>query len=227
MWRNPLAWKDFNFMAGGRVSLAVKFAAYGFLIGFIAFLSHTFGRTAWRESFSTTAMVLMGIFGVVETVHQAGRIFAAERQWGTLSGLMVLPMSTARIAYSKALGCALGLIPAALWFLAGMLLVPEPLSVDSAEIPRILFVVASVLVEALLVAHLVAWFSILVRHGGTLLALGVYFVGNMFFGFWVLPLLLFVPQGWYFGVWALAGRVGIVVLLHYLVLSRLRTVAAG
>jgi len=226
MWRNALAWKDFNFMAGGRASLIVKFVAYGVLIGFIAFLSHTFDNADWREGFSTTAMVISAIFAAVEIVHQAGRIFAAERQWGTLSALMVLPMSTARIAYSKALGCALGLVPAAVWFLVGMLLVPEPLNVTSADLARILFGVAAVLVEVLLVAHLVAWFSILVRHGGTLLALGVYFVGNMFFGFWVIPLVLFVPQGWYFGVWALAGRIAIVAFLHYLVLSRLRTVAA-
>ena len=48
---------------------------------------------------------------LVELVFCSSQIFYEKVKWKTLSGISMLPLSTAQIAYSKIAGCLIGLVP--------------------------------------------------------------------------------------------------------------------
>ena len=132
--RLPLAWKDFNFMAGGRFGFYLRL----FLAGLI--LLGAFG-IAWKsyqqnlewaatnsryspdyyskasidarfwELFSVIAIILAGWIAALELLLITGRIFGAERRNLTLSSLVALPWSVGKIIRQKILGCLAVLLP--------------------------------------------------------------------------------------------------------------------
>lgn len=151
--RLPLAWKDFNFMAGGRFGFYFRlFMAGLILLGAcgIAWSSYqrqlewaaTIGNSEgsyyskasidarfWQQ-FSGVSIVLAGWIAGLEVLLIAGRIFGAERRNLTLSSLVALPWSVGKIIRQKILGCLAVLLP---WFIlaaVGLLLNFQPIMDD-------------------------------------------------------------------------------------------------
>ena len=75
-----------------------------------------------RQMVGNTAMIAMFVAALVELGLVTSRVFRDEVQAHTLPLLMMLPKSTAEIAWSKAASVLPSLIPAAVYFLIGALL---------------------------------------------------------------------------------------------------------
>lgn len=114
VWSRPLAWKDFQFLAGGRRWLLGKLAVY--FLGVLA-LSSVTGILLSNEisfsSFGWWAAASMFFFVIpLEISLAVGRSVNYEVQEKTLSSLMMLPMTTREVYYEKLAGSLLGLVPA-------------------------------------------------------------------------------------------------------------------
>ena len=124
-WSHPLIWKDFHFTAGGKSYFGIKLVVYGLMVPTYGFLYELIvGDFPW-DFLGRGLMAAMAVTMALEGIVYATRIFHDELKWNTLANMMLLPLSTARIAYSKAAGCLLGLIPAALYFIIGACMDPE------------------------------------------------------------------------------------------------------
>ncbi len=132
--RLPLAWKDFNFMAGGRFGFYFRlFMAGLILLGACGIAWSSYQRQLeWAtnygnsegsyyskasvdarfwEQLSGISIVLAGWIAGLEVLLIAGRIFGAERRNLTLSSLVALPWSVGKIIRQKILGCLAVLLP--------------------------------------------------------------------------------------------------------------------
>ena len=135
-WKNlPLAWKDFNFMAGGRFGFYLRlFMAGLILLGAYGIAWSNYRRELeWAASHGETSghyysskvsidayfwiqlsgisIVLAGWIAALEILLITGRIFGAERRNLTLSSLIALPWSVGKIVRQKILGCLAVLLP--------------------------------------------------------------------------------------------------------------------
>ena len=133
--RLPLAWKDFNFMAGGRFGFYLRlFMAGLILLGAYGVAWSSYQRELewvarhdnisghyysskgsidahfWKL-FSLITIVLAGYIAALELLLITGRIFGAERRNLTLSSLVALPWSVGKIVRQKILGCLAVLLP--------------------------------------------------------------------------------------------------------------------
>ena len=176
-WAAALLWKDFQYVGGGRTGLAIRAAVYGVVVSLIYVLSH------WDRPGSVTdlgaTMVWTAIAGlVIEASLLAAHVFRDEIRGRTLSAIMVLPASAARIAYAKIAGCLLSLIPAALLFCAGVLLTPDDVGRFINEIfdePAAWLPVAT----AVFFVHLVAFLSLYLKWGALAAAVGILLIGSV------------------------------------------------
>lgn len=174
-WTNSLIWKDFHFIAGGWGAMIIKCMAYPVLTILFGRV-FSFGGSDWSaRHLGEAAMSLGVIVFLVESSWYAGSVFRSEIKWGTFSTLMQLPISIGAIAYSKAAGCLIGLVPAvSLFFMGAMLsatrhrhLMEEMLTEPGAWL--IYFLMAFFI-------HLVALLSLFVKWGVLPLAMAVFFV---------------------------------------------------
>ncbi len=117
-WSNPFIWKDFQFIGGGYLLLAGKLAVYGALFLGIVATSLTpqnwFGWTL-NDVGPVYCQCMLGALAL-EACVSASRIFHDEIRLQTMSALLMMPRSIPYIGYSKAIGCIMGLGPAALGF---------------------------------------------------------------------------------------------------------------
>lgn len=167
-WRWALVWKDFHFVAGGPILAAVKIVLYPLLIGVLFWrgdvVKAVFGINP-REATWSAAVILIG----AELLLYATRIFQQEKKWGTLPCLTLLPRSTVSLGYAKLAGCLLGSVPTillVLWLNATM---PPGGATHPDWFLEQEFVAAVVIF--LLVLHLTALYSLIVRWGALPLAL--------------------------------------------------------
>ena len=224
-WSSALAWKDFHFMAGGKSALLIKPVLFGILLGGIALFWHMSGMPLDLEGFGGMTMGVMLVLIFLELALHTSRMFGNERKWRTLSGIMILPVSTRRIAYSKVLGCLLALIPAVIWFCLGVVLSAEAFIDDLPEIldePGMWF--AIILVVFFL--HLVAYLSLAMKRGGLLLAFAILFFGVQF----LTPIFMLSTRfGSATGGFIMMSLVllGLAAVLHYATLRQLERVAAA
>lgn len=117
-WHNALAWKDYNFVAGGKPMFIAKIILYGCLLTLLGTITSYANKWQFdRRDFVRAGIPIMILFGGVEFCLYASRIFHEEVKWKTLSATMMLPHSTAYIAYSKLVGCLLAMIPVAGFFI--------------------------------------------------------------------------------------------------------------
>lgn len=129
--RLPLAWKDFNFMAGGRFGFYLRL----FMVGLILLGAYGVAWSSYQreleyaadvnndyydkaainarfwEQFSAITIVLAAWIAGLELLLITGRIFGAERRNLTLSSLVALPWSVGKIIRQKILGCLAVLLP--------------------------------------------------------------------------------------------------------------------
>jgi ABC-type Na+ efflux pump permease subunit len=183
-WSRALAWKDFHFLTGGKVWMALKLALYAIVP--LLFAKH---QWRWRGLFSIEqfgyVILWISIFNAAaEVALIAASIFRQERQWKTLSSLATLPMSMRQIAYQKILGCVPALIPAFLYLGLGLYCIRADL--NSATLHRWLANDLSwmsyVAAQFVLFLHVVAALSLHFRRGALPAAIALHFVWNMMVG---------------------------------------------
>lgn len=124
-WKNAIVWKDFHFVAGGRTFLLIKFVLYGAVAAGFAWYLRDDPQDRVAEILGGGMMVSSLVMVMVETALYAARVFENEIKEKTLPTLMMLPVSTARIALSKVAGCLLGLTPACCFLVLGCLIDPQ------------------------------------------------------------------------------------------------------
>jgi hypothetical protein len=226
-WNSALVWKDFYFTAGGKGGLLLKTVLVGAAVVAIAAVAARSGASMSRQDVGGMMMAIALGVGFIDLSLQLSRVFGQERRWRTLSGIMILPMSTRRIAYSKLLGCLLGLTPYLLWLVIGAATAPEMVADSIRGVPRepsIWFFLCSVL----FFFNLVAYLSLVLRRGGLLLAFGLWYICTMVVGALVamLPLFLFRRGSGVAFLGMAAVFVLLAALLHDRTLRRLAKAAA-
>ena len=186
-WSNPLVWKDFYFISGGKGALIAKFIIYGLLVAGVVWLMDLGGAFTGRpgevrEAIAVISMIMsMYLFGI-ELAVCAGRFLHEEVKWKTLSNLLMLPHSVPFLVYSKAAGCAITLAPAVFWFFFGAFVGPDMFADGVEEITGSvegLEAFMFFLVQYLVFVHATALFSLFVGAGALPLAIFVVFVLNM------------------------------------------------
>lgn len=172
-WRWALIWKDFYFVAGGPVVAAAKVILYPLTILCLWQLADYWVSPVVGLRFTDAVWMFAVIVIVAELLMYATRIFQQERRWGTLPTLVVLPRTTMSLAYAKLCGCLLGSLPTLLLIVLLAFIVPAP--VGSGQALRVGGVL--ILLGALIVLlHLTALYSLIIRWGALPLALATLLV---------------------------------------------------
>lgn len=170
-WSNALAWKDYQFLAGGNVIQILKLCGYGALLPIIAYVESTNrNELFWyrlHEYLDVHLSIVLGL-GFLEACLMASRMFHDEVRQQTLSSLLTLPRSIPYIAYSKLAGALLGLVPCLTWALINTTWRHQGLAglIESVTHPS--FWTTSLFVIIFL--HLVVLLSLFVRWGALPLA---------------------------------------------------------
>jgi ABC-type transport system involved in multi-copper enzyme maturation permease subunit len=171
-WDMAIAWKDFHFVAGGKSLFIGKFVVYGLIVGVLLYLERirlTLLATGWQS-----ALIAMVAAVVIESCIYASRIFHDEWREHTLPLLLMLPTSTARIAWLKTIGCLPALAPALFWIFVCWvgIVADDPGNYRNLFAPVLPSVWCAVLVFTVFL-HLTALLSLVVRWGALPLAIGV------------------------------------------------------
>lgn len=193
-WSRALAWKDFYFLAGGKVWMAVKLILYALPLAAVALVPRYWGHTTSVKELGYFMLWLMLLIALAELAFMAASVFRQERKWMTLSSLAMLPMSIRRVAYQKILGCLPALLPAALYFALGIVCVSEDIASGVRNIsptPRsnfdkdaliALIGISYAVAQGVLFLHLTAWLSLYLKRGALPLAIAIHFIVHMFLG---------------------------------------------
>jgi len=172
-WALPLVWKDFQFIGGGYSFAVVKLIAYSGLLALVVFLTSIEGMTAssirWGDVGQMYVTWMLAAV-IIESCILAARVFHDEVRLLTLSSLLMLPRTIPYLAYSKALGCLMGLMPSLLCLALGALLLPGVESQRALEILIEPYLWGGVL-SVVIFLHLVALLSLFVKWGALPLAL--------------------------------------------------------
>ena len=166
-----------------------KFVAYAALLFAVYLFCFRGVVSAGQNQFIRYALATMAIAIVLELSFYASRVFRDEVQWKTLPGIMMLPLSTARIAYSKIVGCLLGLLPALVFFLGVSLAHPQgiPVAAEILTSTEIWILI----VQIVLFLHLATLLSLMVKWGALPLAVAVLVViETLAAPFFFLPLII-------------------------------------
>jgi hypothetical protein len=180
-WTLALAWKDFHFIAGGKRVVIACFVLYFLIIGGLFWISSVFAPPESQYSASLLggiAMVTMLGAGALELGLLASRVFREEVKANTLPLLMMLPESTARIAWTKAAAAVPALIPAICYFLLGALLDAEDFAKAFKQLVTSMSGWYSIAVFILFL-HLAAYLSLVVKWGALPLAIFLVYLSQM------------------------------------------------
>jgi ABC-type transport system involved in cytochrome c biogenesis permease component len=180
-WALALAWKDFHFIAGGRRVLIACFVLYFLIIGglfWILSLAEPSPSQYSARLLGGIAMVTMLGAGALQLGLLASRVFREEVKANTLPLLMMLPESTAWIAWTKASAAVPALIPVICYFLLGALL-------DAEDFARAFMDLVTSLPGwyaiglFVLFLHLAAYLSLVVKWGALPLAIFLIYLSQM------------------------------------------------
>lgn len=178
-WTNALAWKDFNFMSGGKVAFLARLVLVGLIPAVVVTCIASSGGNPSKEDIGATFLWVSLLLLFLELVALSGRIFGEERKWQTLSAIVVLPYTPRQIVWRKALGCGLGLLPYAVWILVGAVLAGHGFAKFLGEaVKEVGF--WFFLAYFLLFFHLIAYISLIIKRGAVLLAFAICFFGGQF-----------------------------------------------
>jgi hypothetical protein len=182
-WKRALAWKDFYFLAGGRIWIVLRLVLYAVPLVLIFAITRRFNTNGnlGIEFFGWASLWVGLLIGCVEMAFLASAVFRRERQWKTLSSLAMLPMPTRRWAYQKLLGCLPALIPAAFYSIAGFCCVFSSASRGSlAPSSNDLLFFSVFIAQGIFFLHLVTWLSLYLKRGALPVAIGLEFVAGLF-----------------------------------------------
>lgn len=231
-WRWALAWKDYHFLAGGHAMLLAKLVLVGLAAAGITAAARWSGARFGPKQIAYTIAGVATALMVIELVLQSSRIFGKEHKEQTLSALLLLPKSTRRVAYEKALGHAVALLPYAFWYaVAGALWVRHgrPMELGWQTAGGLFRSVMSFL----LLLHIIAFLSLLFSRGAVVLGLVAYYFGltllnvavfALFFGLGSGALM----RGVEFTMYGVVPTIylAIAAVLHVWILKRIRAKAA-
>ncbi|MBS0201781.1 MAG: hypothetical protein JSS49_02690 [Planctomycetes bacterium] len=104
-WSCPIVWREFQFLTGGRRWLVIRTLGYVLLLVSMVFIQDSIGHVfAW-------AALISGLFAAIDGTWSASRLFRDEVREQTWSSLLQTPHSVARLAFDKATGWLLGMLP--------------------------------------------------------------------------------------------------------------------
>ncbi len=207
-WNSPLAWKDFHFVAGGRLMVLCRFLALAGLVALVAWLhSINSDRPVPAELIGAVLMVACLLMGALELTSHVSKMLRHEVQWHTLSDLALLPRSMHQIFWAKFAGGLPALVPYAVGFFVGVVLCPAGFGYG---VEGILGTVAGwhMLCQALAFTFFAAYMSLVLRRAGFLAAFGIWILGNQMASFFL------------FGFFSVAGPAAgeAIVVIYSLVL---------
>jgi ABC-type transport system involved in multi-copper enzyme maturation permease subunit len=177
VWKNALAWKDFQFGTGGLPGLIVRTLVFALWFAGEVYYSGLTpgGRFVWStvdwKNVAQLNMVVAAVVAVIELSIHAARIFNDELRQRTFANLLMLPRPMAWIAWSKAWGCLLSILPALAMFVLSAGLLPKgwfELLEEAIKPSR-----WTVILSFVLFLHLTALLSLGVRWGGLPLAIAI------------------------------------------------------
>ena len=192
VWTRALAWKDFYFLAGGKIWMLQKYILYGLLLAGITGLAYPVfsgfgGNEPPLEFYGFMMMWVSWLLFVLELAFIAASIFKTERQGQTLSTLAVLPMSMRRIALHKIIGILPALLPAVTYFVLGFVCVAKRIfeEVGTSHFTShsdfvALLVIGYTLAQSVFFLYLTANLSLRVKRGALPLAIGLQFILQLF-----------------------------------------------
>jgi ABC-type transport system involved in cytochrome c biogenesis permease component len=115
-WSWPLVWHAFHFTAGGWPIVVFKLIGYvaiGLLVGWM--MSENFRRPLRLVDWTAAWAGVVSACLIAEALVQSARLFPDEFKQQTWTNLRMLPRSTGYIAYSKAGGMILSVLPGVLF----------------------------------------------------------------------------------------------------------------
>ncbi len=118
-WNASLVWKDFHFIGGGWAGVVIRCLLYSGLYGLCIAANNpatwggnNYGNWTMRwEDVTWGFLFFSHPLLAIDIALCASRVFQEEIKGMTLSSLLMLPRSIPDLAYSKVLGCGLGLLP--------------------------------------------------------------------------------------------------------------------
>jgi len=241
-WRQAIVWKDFHYVAGGWAWLLLRGLAYLAVAAIAAIVSNDF-RIDWelRKVLGSVLVVSMLLIAVpVELTVLAARLFRAEIKDGTWPTLAGLPRSIGSVAVSKLGGGLIGLAPALIVVLIGLLIAPDAIADGligpNGALPAVA-IYLSYSALFLMFLHLTTLYSILFNSWvGVLLAVVTIWFASCFTGpLFLLPILIISSLTGLASEW-MGVMVGIVIYglafcgicfgLEVLIVQQLRSAAA-
>lgn len=179
-WRFAVVWKDFIFTTGGRAGFVARMIVYAVIAGLTRW---SFGRLDPQDTPSLPDILLsIGWIGMAcELLVIASRVFHEEVRWRTLSTLVLLPTSVARLAYTKVAGCLVSLAPLVIVFTLGAAL-------DRQEFAHYFDYYTGekwfwfCVLDYIMALHLAALLSIHLKWGAIAAAATIILVGHMLAG---------------------------------------------
>jgi ABC-type transport system involved in multi-copper enzyme maturation permease subunit len=241
-WRHPIVWKDFHYTAGGWAWLLLRGLGY-IGIGILAAIVSNDFQLDWelRRAIGSVLVISMMLIAVpIEMTVLAARLFRAEIKNGTWPTLVGLPRSIGAIAAAKLGGGLIGVAPAFLVALAGVLIAPDAIAsglfASNGAIEGVLMYL-SYSALFLMFLHLTTLYSIIFNSWvGVLLAVVTVWFASCFTGpLFLLPFLIISSLTGMASEW-LGLMVGIVIYsvaflgicfgLEVLIVQQLRSAAA-
>jgi hypothetical protein len=163
-WETPCVWKDFYLVSGGPRWVLLRLPGYALLLMLLVAIFVVGDNWSMDlEDFGGMRMATMLIVLLVEAALIAARVFRYESLGQTWSGLVLLPRSQFEVSMGKVAGSALGLLPAAGWFLCGALVAPSLVADFLEELfsePEFFLAMVYLLTQVALFLELVALLSI-------------------------------------------------------------------
>lgn len=210
-WPNALVWKDFYFMSGGRLMLVAKTVFYIALFFAIYLIDVALDRSPWDFGDYCSAMkYVYCVILFVEMANSASKVFNDEVRWQTLSGLIVLPITTHQLAYRKIAGCLIGVVPVAACTVA-IAVLSLMLSRHEHMSWGIFYFQVHLVAGGIFFLHLVAYLSLRLKQNAIAASIGAFIL---------LQIILSVLTVMCMGVFVLAGGYIVVLLFASAVLHR-------
>jgi len=169
-WPAALAWKEFTFLAQGRVALLIKCLLLTALCWLFHYVLGRIGQISPAEHREKLGILLMSIYSVLlltELAYLGSHVFHQEVQQRTLSSLVLLPISVPQLAYSKIAGCLLAVLPTVAFLCFACWLAPTALREFVSDEPAKFGYLLSL---AVFFIHLSTMLSLTVKNGAIALA---------------------------------------------------------
>ncbi len=169
VWRNPLAWKEFHFVSGGKGGLVGRCLAIVLFSGvWVCLESGRQGGVAAEEAGRAFAR-FAGMFILMELTIMADRLFGHECKWHTITTVTRLPVTARRLVWSKVAGGLIAVLPYVAWMCLGASLMNLDVYVAVSDLLHSPSVWIG-LGFYVLFLHLVVYFSLTVKRGAMLVA---------------------------------------------------------